>query len=281
MKIGRSLIVLSIAAIVAGVAAVYLANHYISSRVTAAEASIRARYKLVPVVVPQHNMKAGDIVSSSNMAVRKIPKEFLNTHAITPAAFSAVQGRQLAVPIEAGTPLLREQISEYSNGAFSARVRGDKRALTVPVNTVSSVGGLLSPGDRVDILLTAQARDQKPATVPLLSDVRVLATGTNYLAANHQTFRDVTFELTPKNASRLLLAQRVGTISTTLLGPDHSSGPYEKAVTPANLFTGRFAYLFGVPPAPKSEPSPPLQPAPIPIQLIVGHVAAEPMKNSG
>lgn len=277
MRVGRNLIILTIAAILAGAAAVYLANRYISSRVQTAESAIRDKYSLVEVVVPNRSLKAGDIVNYSNMATRKIPRAFLNTHAITPDTFSSVAGRQLAVPVESGNPLLRAQVSDFNSGAFSARVEKNDRAITVPVDTVSSVGGLLSPGDHVDILFTAQSNNGKAATVPLLQNVEVLATGTDYLSANHESYRDVTFQLDSKDASRLLLAQRVGDISTTLRGPNHSGPTYDKPITPENLFKGQYAYLFGPPPKPAKPPEPPSPPpkpvhhAPPPISVFVGN----------
>lgn len=274
MSVGRNLIILTIAAILAGGAAVYLANRYISSRVETAESAIRDKYALVKAVVPERNLKAGDIVSYSNMAVRKVPRAFLNSHAITPDTFSSVTGRQLAVPVEGGNPLLRAQVSDFSSGAFSARVEKNERAITVPVDTVSSVGGLLSPGDHVDILFTSPTNTGKAATVPLLENVEVLATGTDYLSANHQNYRDVTFELNSRDASRLLLAQRVGDISTTLRGPNHSGPTYGKPVTPENLFRGKYADLFGKPPSPPAPPAPAPRPThhtPPPIAVFVGN----------
>lgn len=274
MRSGRNLIILSIAAILAGAVAVYLANKYISSSVKTAESAIRDKYELVEVVVPNRRLKAGDVVNYSNMATRKIPRAFLNSHAITPDTFSSVAGRQLAVPVGSGNPLLRAQISDFNSGAFSARVEKNNRAITVPVDTVSSVGGLLSPGDHVDILFTAKSNSGKVATVPLLQNVQVLATGTDYLSANHQSYRDVTFQLDSKDASRLLLAQRIGDISTTLRGPNHSGPTYDKPVTPTNLFKGQYAYLFGPPPKPPESPDPtpkPVHHTPPPIDVFVGN----------
>lgn len=272
MKVGRNLIILAVAAIIAGVGAVYLANKYISSRVAQAEAAIRSRYELVEIVVPRHDLSAGAIIDYSNMAVRKMPQAFVNPHAITPATFSSVKGRQLASPVAAGTPLLRSHVSIYSSGAFSARVHEGMRALTLPVDTVSSVGGLVAPGDYVDLLLTTQTRSGRPVTVPLLTHVKILATGTNYIGPNRHTFRDVTVEVTPKNASRLLLAQRIGSISTTLRGPHDSGQAFQQAMTPQELFTGQYAYLFAPPPTPppqeEEKPSVPMAP---PIQLIIGN----------
>lgn len=270
MKVGRSLIILAVAAVIAGIGAVYLANSYISSRVAEAEAAILNRYALVEVVVPRSDLKAGAIIGYANMSVRKIPKAFLNSHAITPATFSAVDGRQLATPVAAGTPLLRSQVSAYSSGAFSVRVHESMRALTIPVDTISSVGGLLAPGDYVDLLLTTQARDQRPVTLPLLTNVKIIATGTNYLGSNHHRFRDITVEVTPENASRLLLAQQVGTISTTLRGPNEDGPGFQRAMTPQDLFTDKYAYLFEPPPAPPKKEEPPAF-MPPPIQLIIGN----------
>lgn len=271
MKIGRNLIILTIAAILAGIASVYLANSYITQKAAEIEANIRSQYALVDVVVPATDMKAGDILGYSNMVVRQIPKKFLNPNAISPAAFAAVEGRQLASPVGAGDPLLRSHISAFSGGAFSVRVPKGLRALTFPVNTVSSVGGLISPGDHVDLLFTTNSEmTGQPATVPLLTNMKILATGQNYIGANDRGYQDVTFQVTPEQASKILLAQRVGEISTSLRGPNDDTPAFDEAMTPAKLFGDEYAWLFASP----DQPTPPTPstpaPPPLPIQLIIG-----------
>ena len=54
--------------------------------------------------------------------------------------------------IARGEPILRERISERA--VLSANLPADARAITVPVNAVTSVAGFVTPGDVVDVLLT-------------------------------------------------------------------------------------------------------------------------------
>ena len=110
----------------------------------------------------------------------------------------------------------------------------------------------------------------QPATVPLLTNMKILATGQNYIGANDRGYQDVTFQVTPEQASQILLAQRVGEISTSLRGPNDDTPAFDEAMTPAKLFGDEYAWLFASP----DQPTPPTPstpaPPPLPIQLIIG-----------
>lgn len=91
---------------------------------------------------------------------------------------SEVVGKLAMEPIAEGSPLLTSNFPVL--GAVAQSLRPDERAVAVKVNEVIGVGGFISPGDHVDVLLYLRA-DRETANVSsaqvLLSDVRVLAYG--------------------------------------------------------------------------------------------------------
>jgi pilus assembly protein CpaB len=101
------------------------------------------------------------------------------------------------------------------------------RALTIRVGESSAFGGLLRPGDRCDVLLTAlRPGSTEQVTVPLLQNVLVLSVGedTGGPDANDERQRrqgrDVNVAVTIEQAGLLTLAGEQGTLRLVLRNPE-------------------------------------------------------------
>ena len=92
-----------------------------------------------------------------------------------------------------------------------------QRALTIPVDLSGSLAGMLRPGDHVDILGTFARAQQDYATVTLLQNVLVLATGEMRGvgrerrgepsgATGPRTFNNITVSVDPEEAELLVFA---------------------------------------------------------------------------
>lgn len=122
--------------------------------------------------------------------------------------------------IEAGELVLKTKLSGFdASSRVAALVSEGKRAVTIPINAVSGVGGLIAPGDRVDIFLTRSINNQLTTSV-ILQNVLVIATDqlSNRETDRTRVARTATVEVGPKDARRLALAQQVGRLSLTLIG---------------------------------------------------------------
>jgi pilus assembly protein CpaB len=90
--------------------------------------------------------------------------------------------------------------------------------MAIRVNDVSGVAGFVTPGDRVDVLMTRRLDDGEMMTTTVLQDIVVR--GTDQLADEDQdkpnVARTITAEVSPEEAQRLALAQQAGTLSLTL-----------------------------------------------------------------
>jgi pilus assembly protein CpaB len=97
------------------------------------------------------------------------------------------------------------------------------RAVSVRVNEVVSVAGFVTPGTRVDVLLTgtpAGGSDQQTTTV--LQNIAVLASGHTLertSTGEAQTTAVITLLVTPDDAQRLALASSEGHIQLALRNP--------------------------------------------------------------
>jgi pilus assembly protein CpaB len=224
---------LFLAALACGAVAVYAGKSYLAQQLEAERARLAPKPpRTRDVVVARHDLAKGDLVSAQTMALRSIPEEFVASSAVVPEQFDGFTGMRLATPLRGGEQLLAAAIVGGEHMTFSHRVKPGIRALTIAVDEVNSISGMLQPGDRIDLLFTArppngsEAGGQAPeATLPLFQGLLVLATGRQVRAGVDERgaqrgFSTVTVEVEPEHAQRLVVAQRAGKLTAVLRNPD-------------------------------------------------------------
>jgi pilus assembly protein CpaB len=146
--------------------------------------------------------------------------------------------------IAAGEPITDLRVVLPNDRGFLAAVLAPgMRAVSVAVNATSGVGGLVFPGDRVDLILAHRFRagdednTQRKATETVLRNIRVIAIDqkTNDQEGKPQVAKTVTFEVTPKQAEEVTLAAELGKLSLSLqsLASEDSDQPDAKPAVPA------------------------------------------------
>lgn len=181
------------------------------------------------VVVAARDVEVGRALTADDVALTELPKGAAGENALRET--SAANGQYAAQPLTKGEPVLRTKISSQAPGSQLAVVIPDGRvAVSVAVSEVVSTGGLIAPGDRVDVLgvITDQARDSADL---VLEDVPVLAVAGNLVGASAQpdsakktTSRDnptslkstVTLAVTTDQARRLVQVDEVAKVRLAL-----------------------------------------------------------------
>jgi pilus assembly protein CpaB len=118
--------------------------------------------------------------------------------------------------------------------------------MTVPVSVTSSVAGFVFPGDRVDIMLTQTVNgggDGPPLKVSetIFRNVRVLATDQRTTGTNEEgkpeirSAATVTFEVTPKIAEKIAVAQTLGPLSMVLRSIADNAQDLERAIATGDV----------------------------------------------
>jgi pilus assembly protein CpaB len=247
-KINRSWVILA-GAIVFGGLAVFAASRYISQTLATERAKLAPQVEMVDVVVAKGDLERGTHVGPENMAVRPVPREYVPGSAVTPDVFANVEGARLSVDMRGGEVLLRGTLEGADEATFAHKVRDGVRAMTVAVDEVNSVSGLLQPGDRIDLFFTARPPrggfQQAPeTTMVLMQNVVLLATGRQVrpsIGDNGQpgvsrSYSTVTLEASPRDAQRLILAQKSGTLTAVLRGPADQAPLQAAAMDSRDLF---------------------------------------------
>lgn len=177
------------------------------------------------VLVADGEIPAGTIISDGHLRWQVWPEDGVAGYIVEggPVARDSLLGAVARDGLIDGEPITeRRVVRPGDRGFLAAMLTEDHRAMSVPVNAHSGLSGLVSPGDRVDVLLTHGVRDQdggdRQASETVLSDIRVLAMDqtTDGAEAARQIAKTATLEVTPKQAEKLSLARRLGELSLSL-----------------------------------------------------------------
>jgi pilus assembly protein CpaB len=177
----------------------------------------------VEVMVAANDLQVGTRVEERDIKIIKIPGENLPPGA--PRKRSEVLGHGVIIPISKGEFILPNRLAQENAGSgLPSLIPPGMRAVSVRVNEVVSVAGFVTPGTRVDVLLTGtpggSGADQQTTTV--LQNVAVLASGHTLertSTGEAQTTAVITLLVTPDDAQRLTLASSQGHIQLALRNP--------------------------------------------------------------
>jgi pilus assembly protein CpaB len=171
-----------------------------------------------------------------------------------------VYGGALRVAVAGGEPIPMSDVAKPGDRDFLRVVLiPGERAISIPVTTGGASTGLLTPGDRVDVILTQHFGDQQPlprrsVSETIVQDLRVLAID----APNVKTpgfGRTVTLEVTPREAEAINTATVLGKLSLTLRP---SASPIRSAGAVSPTWAGDVSPALGSASSPKPVTAEPL-----------------------
>jgi pilus assembly protein CpaB len=230
-------------AAVFGLLAVFVAQTWLNSQAEAQRRNLPAQQgpqiAARTLVVAAKPLRFGSQLSAEML--REVPWP---DGAPPPGAFAKISDlltggkRVVLTAIEANEPVLAMKVTGAGQRAtLSALVAPGMKAVTIRVNDVDGGGGFVLPGDRVDIVLTRQEKENASAQV-LLQDVRVLAVDQNAdeRAANPAVPKSVTVEVDMVAGQKLGLAASIGTLSLLLRKAGETSSADAARVTIKDLF---------------------------------------------
>lgn len=221
-KTRKNWLVLIVALALGGLAA-FSASNYLSRKMAEIEARAQET-DTIQLVVAKANLTRGTPITPDIVAVRDIPRAWANSGAITPDQYSRAEGSPLAYPVAAGEPILWAQLEGRRAPTFSARLQTGQRAVTVPVDEISSLSGMVEPGDLIDIVISVR-NDNRNFTFTLLQSVPVLATGSRVnlderdAEGRPRGYTTITLDTSPDDAKRVIAAREVGRVTALLRSP--------------------------------------------------------------
>jgi pilus assembly protein CpaB len=265
-------IISTIAAVVFAALAGVLVWKYLSN----ADSRAEKKKDLVPVLVARQRIARGttfDTVLADKLYQQsQIPRDAVPPGQIQPAGPDALlavyKGKVAATDIYPGTPLVNDEFVQSSQlvSTVAGAIPKGSQAITVSLDNTHAVGGFVTPGDTVSVIVTLTISDPtKPGsnlrtTAYLLPGLKVLAVGSSTVlpeqsSAQTEASRNgatttsqpqqqqppnlITFQVTPRQAEQLVQGQDRGALYLSLNPPDFKAGDFknpDEIVETVNLF---------------------------------------------
>lgn len=165
-----------IALALAGVAAVFSASYLRDARTKIASDSQPIQVLVAQEDVPQ-GISADEMVAKKMLTLQEVPRRYTAAGAVS--TVKAISGMVLNTPLTRGQQVTGEQFSAPDIAGLAFSIPKQQLAITIPVDEVTGVGGLVKPGDHVVLYATFSPgpKGEKDFTKLLLADTKVLAVG--------------------------------------------------------------------------------------------------------
>lgn len=203
------------------------------------------RTKSMAVVVATTEISRFGLVTGEMLRVRQVPVDLVPKDAIK--SIEEAKDRVALQHLSTHEIVLDSQLAKKGSGlGMAAAIPRGMRGYTIqPAKISGSVGGLLFPGDRVDVLLTVTQApgghgSHNPLTLTLLSKVEVLAVDKHVEASTDKKvegkeLRSVTLLVTPEQTAKLTLGQTKGILHLSLRNPHDDQPLAETRITLAEI----------------------------------------------
>jgi pilus assembly protein CpaB len=239
-----------IIAVILGLVATFLINSYVQQQTeTAKKRLISQQQNITTVIVARQDIAAGTPLTENMLKEVNVYKDSIQPRAA--ASMDRVVNMITLVPVSKGEQILLNKISMGGQGesiSLSSKVPVGKRAITIAVDNIASVGGMIKPGDHVDVVgmvpmpaMDAAGRQGVQNTnLPLFQDVLVLAVGQEFTSVPIQKKEErtvspvITLALAPEEANLIAFVQEQGKVRLILRSPEDTQ---KQAVPPASWDT--------------------------------------------
>jgi len=241
------------------------------------------------VLVAKQDIPKGKVITPEILETKIFPSEYIAPQAIT--SLDRIAGMMAVAPILKDEQITLSKLAypQQAGGLAEATPVG-KRAITISVDNMSALAGMLKSGDYVDLIVMIPVPVQTPegkqvtqiASFPLSQNVLILAVGQQTVAVRRgeeasryekedQTSRLqkgeipslITVALSPQEANLVAFVQEQAKIRLLLRSPADSQ---TQPLTPTS-WEALFQYLMPKKEVAKQEPTPTPTPTPTPEPL--------------
>jgi pilus assembly protein CpaB len=222
---------------------VLLLNYVGSMRPQTPVAQMRTVY-VAAADVPARALLTAALVNEAKRPVTEVDPDAITDR-------KEIAGKYSLITMPAGSVVTRSKIGAAGAGALPARLPIGMRAVSISIDRVKGVAGLIQPGDRVDVIaVPPRVANEVPRASAILRGALVLAMGNAVETTSatpspdNQTLTTVTLALTPRQVDLLASADLNTTLRLALRPPKESIRAY-----PAEPLT------LGVPAAAPAAPA--------------------------
>ncbi len=248
MRLQKHQLIMIVVGIICVFTAIYMVKSYIETQraldiENAKKKLANMQSNQASVLVAKTDIPRGVEIDSKNLEVSIVPKKFIQPQAVT--SLDRISGMVTIAPIAKNEQVTLSKLSypqQRSRGLADATPVG-KRAITITVDNISSLAGMVKAGDYVDIIamvpVPVQNADGKQTTqaavFPLFQNVLILAVGQDTGGISREEgsrYRKedkkeavsplITLALKPQEASLIAFVQEQGRIRLVMRSPADS-----------------------------------------------------------
>lgn len=272
--------IILIIGVVLGLLAVFMTKVYMdqqrqSEREKAKQELARIQAHQAAVLVAKKDIPKGASIDETMLETKIFPEKYVQPQAVT--SLDRIVGMITIAPISKEEQITLSKLSYAKGGGLAEVTPIGKRAITISIDNISALAGMIKAGDYVDVLAmlpeTVQTLEGKQSVqltaISLFQNVLILAVGQETSATvkasrykkeetaeKRESSPLITLALEPREASLIAYVQEVGKIRLTLRSPADSN---VGAMQPANWNT-LLEYLASKSPV-KQETQEELKPA--------------------
>lgn len=211
-------------------------------RILRGHATVAQKAMTIRVVAAAADIKLGTILTAGNLTTIQIAGSLPKGAVLKP---EDVIGRGVLADLYQGEPILESRLATRgSGGGLAATIRQGMRACAVKVDEVVGVAGFVTPGMRVDVLISgdppgATNSAQGTRVKTLLQNIEVLSAGTDIqkdAEGKPRQVHVVNLLVSPEQAEALSLASNHTAIQLVLRNPLDTEVAKVSGTAMANLF---------------------------------------------
>lgn len=225
----------------------------------------------VEVLTALRDIEIGQVVRAEMVGTRLLPAQYVEPRHLGMRDRRSILGVHLSRRVHAGEAILQTDLEATSSRGrtLSSTIPAGLRATTI-LTRRGLLGGLVNPGDHIDVLLKSNEAIEQSNAFVILQNIMVLAVAQT-LAQPNQATREapdrsrieiVTLQVTHSQAALLRQAERSGEIDFVLRNPDDGELTSIPPTTYADLtdvvrrdrFRMRYAPAISAPIAPTATP---------------------------
>ena len=244
--------------------------------------SLRPSEAAVPmkhIFVASHDVPARALLSAGFLTEATRPADQVDADAITDR--HQIIGKYSLITIPAGSAFTASKIGDAGANALPARLPNGMRAVSISIDRVKGVAGLIQPGDRVDVVaVPPRVGTEVPRASAILRGALVLAMGNDVETTSATPSPDsqnnlttVTLALTPQQVNLLASADLNTTLRLALRPPKEPIRAYPPE--PLHLGVPERSSVPASAPVPVAAPPAPAA-APVAAPTPAAAVAAKP-----
>lgn len=164
----RELIII-VAAVLLGIAAVIFYQIQVSSLRAEIKSQIRDK---TAICVMSNGIGARQMLSTATVKKEEVPRSWVHPKAVKWDERKLVYGKTVKMPMQKSQPLLWSDLEEQSRRTVDDSILPGRAVVTIPIDPVGGVSGLISPGSRVDVIgvFRKLPKKEEDATVSALAE---------------------------------------------------------------------------------------------------------------